>query len=190
MNKVNRDYINTIIAGDLTGLKAIYQEFLPRIAAMIRENKGTNADAQDILQESIMLIFEKSQSPDFQLNSSFYSFLYGIAKNLWRNHLKKKSSQEVSLTEENTFNYETGENPELDLINAERTALFWSAFQRLGKDCQQLLQLSFQKVKMSEIVEKMRLSSVGYGKKKKYKCKEKLSQLIKEDARFEELTTA
>ena len=40
---------------------------------------------------------------------------------------------------------------------------------------------------MEEIVKRLGLSSVGYAKKKKFKCKEKLVALVKQDGRYLEL---
>jgi hypothetical protein len=70
---------------------------------------------------------------------------------------------------------------------SEEDQLFWDAFALLGRDCQQLLQLFFAKVKMEEIVKRLGVSSVGYAKKKKFKCKEKLILLVKQDSRYSEL---
>jgi RNA polymerase sigma factor (sigma-70 family) len=179
------NYLDTIRRGDAKGLREIYAKYLPRIARFIQMNGGSAEDAKDIFQEAIVRIYRKSKSQDFLITSQFYTFLYGVCRNLWGNQLQKKSRTEVSLTDGHAYE----QIPETDTGGAksEEDQLFWDAFALLGQDCQQLLQLFFAKVKMEEIVKRLGLSSVGYAKKKKFKCKEKLVALVKQDDRYLEL---
>lgn len=185
MTATENDYIQAILTNDPKGLRELYRTFLPRISRFIQLNGGSTDDAQDIFQDALVVIYKKSKSPDFILSSKFYTLLYGVCRNLWGNQLQKKSRTEVSLTDDHKFQLTTDISKELEA--AEEQRLFWDAFKKLGKDCQQLLKLFFAKEKMDIITQKLNLSSVGYAKKKKFKCKEKLVALIKADRRFPEL---
>lgn len=178
-------YINAIKKGDSKGLRKIYTDFLPRITNFIRSKGGSSDDAEDIFQNALLLIYEKSKKKDFKLTSNFYTLLYGICWNLWGNKIQKKSNQEVSIPED--AKYSTEENIENDMERSEEQALFWAAFELLGEDCQRLLRLFFEKTKMEEIAEKMGFSSVSYAKKRKFQCKEKLVEFVRSDIRFPEL---
>jgi len=187
MTQADTTHLEAIRTGDAMGLRSIYQEFLPRITNFIRNKGGSSDDAQDVFQDAIMVIYEKSKSPDFQLTSGFYTLLYGICRNIWGNRLQKSSSKnELPIPEE--AQYQTNDDTQQLIEQEEENKLFWAAFKKLGQDCQQLLQLFFAKVKMTEIVQKMDLSSVSYAKKRKFQCKEKLVQLVKADDRYAELT--
>lgn len=178
-------YLNAITSGNRAGLEEIYSQFFPRIAHLITKNGGSTDDAQDIFQDGILLLYEKAKSPDFQLTSNFYTLLHGICRNILGNRLQKKSSQEVTLPDD--LKYTTGESIEDDLFTLEENQLFWDSFQKLGQDCQKLLTLFFEKVKMKEITKLMDFGSESYAKKRKFQCKEKLINFIKKDARFREL---
>ncbi len=178
-------YIQSLLKGDPKGLRQIYQEFLPRIRKLITTKGGSEQDAQDIFQNALILLYEKAQKPGFKLTSNFYTLLYGVSWNLWGNRLQKKSFKEVSIPE--NVKYSTDDDIQMDMERSEEQALFWEAFKELGEDCQRLMRLFFEKVKMEEIAEKMGYASVGYAKKRKFQCKEKLVGLVKEDVRFEEL---
>ncbi len=187
MTQADTTYLDAIKNGDTKGLRAIYQNFLPRISNFIRSKGGSSDDAKDVFQDAIVIIYEKSKAADFQLTSGFYTLLYGICRNIWGNRLQKSSSKnELPIPEETQ--YRADDDTQQLLEQEEENKLFWSAFKQLGDDCQRLLKLFFTKVKMAEIVEKMQLSSVSYAKKRKFQCKEKLVQLVKADQRYAELT--
>lgn len=186
MSKKGKHYIDAILQNDTRALRAMYQEYLPRISNFIRKNGGREADAKDVFQEALIVIYKKSQSPDFTLTSNFYTLLYGVCRNIWGNQLQKKSRTEVTLLDDYKYTSVPGVNELVE--QAEENKLFWDAFQQLGKDCQKLLQLFFAKVKMAEIVQQLGLSSVSYAKKKKFQCKERLVKLVKGDQRFAELS--
>ena len=75
----------------------------------------------------------------------------------------------------------------LSIEEAEENKIFWDAFEQLGQDCQKLMRLFFDKVRMEKIAELMGFGSVSYAKKRKFQCKERLVNLVKEDLRFQEL---
>jgi len=185
MNPADQAYIKAIQENDHSGLQRIYRDFLPRISSLIRNNGGSTEDAKDVFQDALIVIFRKAKEPAFELTSGFYTLLYGVCRNLWGNRLQKKSGNEVSLPEDYKYKAEPGIGPLI--AKQEENQLFWDAFQQLGQDCQQLLQLFFAKVKMAEIAERMGFGSVGYAKKRKYQCKEQLVKLVKADARYAEL---
>ena len=185
MHQKEDEYIKAIKTGDSKGLRQIYELFLPRIRKLITSNGGKEADAQDVFQSAILTIYEKTQSGDFKLTSKFYTLLYGICRNLWGNRLQKKSFKEVTLLED--VKYTSEENIEFDIEKTEEQELFWTSFQKLGKDCQKLLRLFFDKEKMEKIAKMMGYGSVSYAKKRKFQCKEKLVELVKKDIRYKEL---
>ncbi len=185
MKQADEQHLQAIRKNDRPGMQRIYQDFLPRISRLIRQNGGTTEDAKDIFQDALIIIFRKASEPGFRLTSGFYTLLYGVCRNLWGNRLQKKSGNEVSLPEDYKYKAEPGMGTLIE--EQEETKVFWDAFQRLGEDCQRLLQLFFAKTKMAAIAEKMGFSSVGYAKKRKFQCKEQLIKLVKSDARYAEL---
>ena len=131
-----------------------------------------------------MVIYEKAKHPGFQLTSQFSTFLYGVCRNLWLSHRQKKSSKEVTIPDD--AKYLSGELPDLDFAAMERRKLFDKAFARLGEDCQKLLLLFFQKVRMEEIARLMGYSS-SYARRRKFMCKEHLTELVKSYPEYFEL---
>ena len=69
----------------------------------------------------------------------------------------------------------------------ERYKLFQSHFANLGKDCQKILQLYFDKVPLKNIAQIMGFKSEKYAKKRKFKCKEYLIKSIKQDLEYKSI---
>lgn len=185
MTNKEQNYLNAIQTADRKGIEQIYADFLPRIVKLITTKGGSHDDAEDVFQEAILIMYEKANAANFSLTSNFYTMLHGICRNLWGNRLQKKSFGEVTIPED--LKYTTGESIEEDIQQAEEKQVFWDAFQKLGEDCRKLLSLFFEKIKMEEIMKIMGFGSIGYTKKRKFQCKEKLIDWIKKDARYEEL---
>ncbi len=183
----DQKYIDSITNGDSEGLHQIYQLFLPRIHAFITRNGGSGDDAKDVFQDAIIIIYEKAKQDNFILSSGFYTLLYGVCRNLWGNRLQKKSRQTVTLVDDYKYTEYVVDGLEELIEREEEAKVFWSAFQKLGEDCQRLLRLFFDKIKMSEIVKILGFSSESYAKKRKFICKERLVKLVRADARFDEL---
>jgi RNA polymerase sigma factor (sigma-70 family) len=185
MSKTQPDYLSIVRSGDPAGLRTLYQEFLPRIANHIMNKGGSLEDAKDVFQDAIIVLYEKARQPDFKLTSGFYTFLFGVCRNIWGNRLQKKSRTEVTIPEDAKYKSDT--DTEAMIYQAEENRLFWDAFKKLGEDCQRLMRLFFEKTKMDEITSLMGYGSVNYTKKRKFVCKEQLVRFVKEDERFEEL---
>ena len=73
------------------------------------------------------------------------------------------------------------------ILEAEERRLFQKHFERLSPECQQILGMFFEGKSMEEIRKNLGLSSVGYAKKRKFVCKERLIKAIQSDPLYLEL---
>ncbi len=182
---ITMDYIAAILDGNRETLRRLYREFFPMVRQLLRENGGTDDDAQDVFQDALIVVLARAKQPDFQLTSQFSSLLYGIAHNLWRSRRKKKTNREVMIPEE--MEYTAEGQPEFDHDRLERQKLFDKAFAQLGPDCRELLLLFFQKTPMTEIAGRLGFASDNYARKRKHECKARLLELIKKYPEYREL---
>jgi RNA polymerase sigma factor (sigma-70 family) len=178
-------YINAILTSNQPILRHIYAKFLPPIVNLVKQHGGSHSDALDVFQDALIIIFEKAQKPEFHLSGSFFSYLYGVCRNVWGNKLQKKDNQTV--TTDGLFKLSDNNDLHPLIEMQEKEQVFWMAFEKLGKDCRFILQLFFEGHSMEEICESLGHSSVGYTKKRKFQCKESLIQLVKTDPKFAEL---
>jgi len=167
-------------------LDFIYRKFYPAVRNLVVLNSGSEDDARDIFQESIVVIYRKLTYDDLTLSCSFKTYLYAIAKRLWLKELEKRRLSRERLSAWEVWEDEGIEEPIIEEKDA-RYRLYQDHFMSLSEKCQRLLRLFYQKVPLREIAELMGFSSEKYAKKRKYQCKENLIKRIKEDPRFANL---
>jgi RNA polymerase sigma factor (sigma-70 family) len=127
-------------------LTALYRHF-PMIRKNIIANGGNSEDAEDIFQETLIILCRKVKQQEFKLTSQLSTYLFGISRFLWRDELRKRKPF-------TTVSLETGldglEEKSLDeLLEQENEAkLAEKILLELGDRCQEIL-LLFYKAGMS-----------------------------------------
>jgi RNA polymerase sigma factor (sigma-70 family) len=164
-------------------LTFIYKEVFPAVRYYVISNGGTQDDAKDVFQESIIVAFKQISDNTIDIKTTFDAYLYGISRLIWLKLLRNKRIHDKSLSklQESEPNY----HPDEQVIEEElEMRLFRKHFQKLGPECQQVLQMSLNGVPYEEIAEKMEYKSEKIVRNKKYKCKEALIKMIKEDPEY------
>ena len=178
------DYLRGIAENDFSVLQKIYRESLPEVVRYIQKNSGTADDAKDVFQEGILVVFRKIQKDQLELTTTFHIFLFSICKRIWLKKLKKKGRQTASLDVAESFTFE--EDFDENFIRTRKWRLFNRKFNALGEDCRKVLQLLFNGSSGKAIATAMGYTE-EYAKRKKYKCKMRLAQMIRSDPEFEHL---
>ena len=183
----DQDFLEGLRKADNSVLRVLYDRYLPAIVRLVENNSGGRDDALDVFQDALIVLHRKAKTDDFRLTSSLSTFLYAVCRNLWMKKLNKKSFSEVSIKD--TGVYKSDEDLIDDLDKQEKYRLFKSKLNELTGNCKQILEMFLNGVDMKRIAEKLGLASVAYAKKRKFVCKEQLVKLIKNDTRYQELST-
>lgn len=166
-------------------LQHIIKQNIKYIKQYVINNSGCNSDANDVLQEAIIVLFRKVKEDNFKLTSSLNTFIYSIGKLIWLKELERrriKGSISVKLDiidEDNSIHSIIEKN--------DRLRLYREKFEELGEDCKKVLRLFYLGTSISQITKFMHYSSSEYTKKKKYICKNTLISKIKKTTQFKEL---
>ena len=157
--------------GDENTLDLLYKTHYRMMIKLIVKNNGTEEEAKDIYQESLIVLWQKAKDDNFVLTSKISTYLYSICLNLWRKELERKKR----------FSYEVKEGIEvMEMDRDERVKIINQCIQRLGDTCREVLTYYyFDRLSMVEIAEKMGFANADTSKTKKYKCKKELDQLVK-----------
>jgi len=174
-----------IAAGDATVIKEFYKKNYAYIKRHILQNSGVDTDAEDVFQDALMVIYQKSILDSLELQVSIKTYFYAVCKNIWRNRLRKKSKEMVDTNLVNTSSGITDVILE-DLENIEREQLYRKHFLSMSDRCREILNLFFAGNSMKEIALLID-SSEGYARKKKFECKETLIKMIEKDPIYLEL---
>ena len=180
-------YIEGLANNDSAIIQSIYKKFVPKVISYIRNNSGDEYQAQDVVQEIMILLFNQAKANKLQLSCPFDAYFFLLCKRKWLNELKKASNKGVTINDEYTSNNEpTEEMVTQTEIFEEKQELFDLMFQKLGDKCQEVLKLSFILKSMEEVAEKLQVT-YGYVRKKKSLCTGQLTQWIRENSRFKSL---
>ena len=182
------DLLNGILRNDTIILQFIYKNFYSKINFFIKKNSGDDDDANDIFQEAIIIIYRKLKANELVLDCTFDTYLYSVCRFLWLKQLDKRKVEKEKIKDNHDYNediYDDGLDKVADLN--ERYKLYQKHFINLGKDCQKVLQLYFDKVPLKNIAQIMGFKSEKYAKKRKFKCKEYLIKSIKQDLEYNKI---
>lgn len=187
MNKLTgKEILEGIRTKNNKVLHLVYSENYPLIKSFIQSNNGNNHDAEDMLQESLILIYKKVSTNGLTLESSFETYLFSVCRFLWLRELEKRRF-EFS----NELKQDIQEDIENDLIDDhdkfEKNKLIQKYLLQLDPECRMLLMMFYDNAPMKDISENLGFRSNAQTAKKKFNCKKKLIELIKEDPYYKEI---
>lgn len=154
----------------------LYREHFRMVEYFITKNSGTIADAEDIFQDAMLVVFDKSRDAGFELSCALSTFVYSVARNLWLKKLRGAQKQVNVADFENHVNIpveeEVNDNSgQLDKVRA--------AIETLGENCRKILVLFYyQKMNMQQIAEQLGYTNPDNAKNQKYKCLQQLKTKI------------
>jgi RNA polymerase sigma factor (sigma-70 family) len=166
-----KELFNRIRRGDERALEFIYKKYYRMMTKMVISNSGTEDEARDVYQDALVVFWQKATSGNLVLTSKMSTFIYSICQNLWRKELDRKKR----LSNEEKENAETP-----DTESAEREKIIRQCLDQLGETCKTVLMLYyFDGLSMQEIADRLGFANTDTAKTKKYKCKQKLDELVK-----------
>ncbi|NTS43350.1 sigma-70 family RNA polymerase sigma factor [Flavisolibacter sp. BT320] len=158
-------------------IETIYKENFNLIQAMVLNNNGSADDAKDIFQEAMIVLYQKVQSGNFELNCQIKTFVYSVGRRLWLKRLVQQSKYSLHENHENLVVVDE-EVEDHEKKNAEFT-IMEKAMNSLGEPCKSLLEAFYlQKKGMLEIAESFGYTNADNAKTQKYKCLVRLRKLF------------
>lgn len=157
-------------------LEALYSQAFPQVAKLIGSMGGNPDIAKDLFHDALVIFIEKQQENKLSLTGSASSYLVGITKMLWYQHLKNHK-QEFSLDDEETF-----ETPAIEHAQKEKEEIqhLHNHLKQTGARCLDLLTAYYyDKKSLEEIADELNYKNVRSATVQKYKCIEKLRSQMK-----------
>jgi RNA polymerase sigma factor (sigma-70 family) len=180
-------YIDGLVQNNSAVIQTIYKKFVPKVKNYIRMNSGDDDEAQDVIQEVLITIYNQAKTKGLQLSCPFDAYFFLLCKRRWFNELKKTSNKEVTLQDENVSIDESVQEMAFQTeVFDEKQSLFDEMFQKLGEKCQEVLKLSFVTKTMEEVAAKLNVT-YAYVRKKKSLCTGQLTEMIQQSNRYQSL---
>ncbi|TGV02363.1 RNA polymerase sigma factor [Flavivirga rizhaonensis] len=187
--KIHEDqkYIDGLLKNNSFIIQAIYDKFAPKVVNYIKQNSGDSDKAQDVIQDTLITIYNQASEKKLQLTCPFDAYFFLLCKRKWLNELKKSSNKEVTINEDVLSKGDEAQELAFETsVFGEKQALFTEMFQKLGTACKDLLTATF-KIKSMEEVAKSLGVTYAYARKKKSLCIGKLTELVQKSPKFNQL---
>ena len=170
-------------------LKRLYQ--LPgmreAVYRYILDHGGSRQDAQDIFQETLILLDRNLREGRYEGKSSLRTYFVAIAK--WRWVTVRR--QDGRYTELSPLHYDAEvDSPEAETIRTEYRELFQEALAHIGERCRELLQLYQLEYSMEEIARQMQYGNADVAKKEAYRCRMRFRELLENHPEYSALLNA
>jgi RNA polymerase sigma factor (sigma-70 family) len=166
-----KELFDRICKGDEKALEFIYKKYYRMMTKLVITNSGTEDEARDVYQDALVVFWQKARSGNLVLTSKISTYVYSICQNLWRKELDRKKR---------LSNEEKDSAESLDLDGPEREKIIARCMEQLGETCRKVLMYYyFDEMSMQEIADKLGFANTDTAKTKKYKCKQKLDELVK-----------
>ncbi|HWP82361.1 MAG TPA: sigma-70 family RNA polymerase sigma factor [Bacteroidota bacterium] len=171
--------LNLVRQGDEEGLVLLFEMNRRAVASLVRNHGGTADDADDILQEAVVIFWERVKAGTFEQKAKLSTFIYATARNLWLRR-RAKSRREVAGDPDPEATEDPSHSALEDLIESQEATAIRHALEELGDPCKTLLLLYYWEEKsMSEIAEQMGFANAETAKSKKYQCKKALEEIVR-----------
>ncbi|MDE3058778.1 MAG: sigma-70 family RNA polymerase sigma factor [Bacteroidota bacterium] len=173
--------IDLIRRGDEEALVQLYQANRRSVTSFIVRNKGTEEDAKDMLQDSVIILWERIRSGRFEYRAKLSTFILGTVKNLWLRRLARQRREMPSEIDPETTSSDRTSALD-DLIESEKAEQISRALKKIGQPCRQILVLFYwEELSMNEIAAKLGFANAETVKSKKYQCKKLLEQMLEKN---------
>lgn len=156
--------------------KLLYKEHYKMVEYLITKNSGNSADAEDVFQEAMIVLFNQSREEGFTLTCAIKTYIYSVARNIWLKKLRSRKNLRA------INDYEQYENIAVEEpVDSNEPAIkqVTDAMQLLGENCRKILTLFYyQKMNMVDIAAQLGYTNADNAKTQKYKCLQQLKSKI------------
>ncbi|MBX2875566.1 MAG: sigma-70 family RNA polymerase sigma factor [Saprospiraceae bacterium] len=160
-------------------LSQLYRQYYESVKQLVKKNNGTEDEADDIFQDTLLTFYTQLRQKQLQLNCSIQTYLYSVARNLWLDELRKRKKK-VKLVETHTF-IPLQEDHLSTLLATEQNQQIAKIVRMLDEKCQQvLIHFYFDRYRMQQIASLLGFANEQVAKNKKSKCLKKLKTLVEE----------
>ncbi len=171
--------IERIRLGDEKVLVHLYHNNLAMVRKYVTDNSGHEDDAQDMLQDALIVLWENVARGEFDLTSKISTYIYSVVRNKWLREITKRRIGKISSLE----NYEVGEeriDALRNIIHKEEYKIILKCIDGLGATCRRVLIMFYLEEKgMEEIARALKFNNTDVAKAKKWQCKKELEKLVK-----------
>jgi RNA polymerase sigma factor (sigma-70 family) len=73
----------------------VYTDYYSTVEKYVRMNSGREQDAEDVFQDTVMVLLSYVAKEDFKLTCSIKTLVFAIARRIWLKQLRQRSRAEI-----------------------------------------------------------------------------------------------
>jgi RNA polymerase sigma factor (sigma-70 family) len=161
----------------------LYKNNFKKISKFVLSNSGSIADAEDLFQDTMIVLIEKIRHEQFQLTASIDTYMYSISKNLW---LKKLRYRKIQMSLKNSRTIDP-HNSVINIIENDKTYLerLKGYLQKITDHCYGLIKDFFLKENDIEYIqEKYGYTTRHNAINQKHKCVKQIRRLKEQEEKL------
>lgn len=156
----------------------LYDQHYPAIERHVCRNNGSVAEAQDVFQETLLVLLARLDRPGLSLTAGLKTYVFAIAAKLWLKRLRGEKRLVPTDFEAEEHDELWGESP-ADSDPDPAPGLVRLLLARVTARCQQLIQaLFFGEKSIQQVTEENGYTSVHNAQNQKYKCLEQVRRQV------------
>ena len=95
--------IERIRQGDESALVHLFHNNILMVRKFVLENSGRSEDADDMLQDALIVLWENVVRGQFDLTSKISTYVYSVVRNKWLRELSKRKIGRVSSVDDHVL---------------------------------------------------------------------------------------
>ena len=170
------------------GFVLLYKSQYPHVRSFVNRHGGQDADANDVFQEALLVIYNRIKDEDFTLSASIETYLFTVAKNQWYKRFRD-NKDELKLDDEDSLVESIDDTDFYTILtDSERAKTIAKLIDQLGPTCRNLLTFFYyEKMNMKEIADTLNFKDANSAKSKKAKCISKLKNIVLSSALYKSI---
>lgn len=150
--RLDREAMSRLAGGEDLALNGIMERWKSRLTAYLHRFTGNESVALDLSEETFVRLYQsRAKFGSHSSNAAFSTWLFGIAANLGRNHLRWQR-RHPTLSMEEASSVASAGDPSLSAESRERNQAVRSAIASLAPDLREALILSeYERLTHAEI---------------------------------------
>ncbi len=167
--------------GDDDALVTLYESNRRMVVSFVIRNSGTEDDAADLLQEAVIILWERVRAGKFEYSAKLSTFIFATVQNLWRRRLAKMK-REIPTDLNDDPAVSDAVSPLDEMIDDEHSKKISAALVKIGEPCKTLLILFYwEEQSMDQIARQLHFANADTVKSKKYQCKKALEKILRDE---------
>lgn len=155
----------------------LYHSFYSGIEKFIISNNGSKEDAQDIFQETLLILNRNISKEGFKLSSSLKTYIYSISKRLWLKSLRQ-SKPLLKKSGEDLFIHVTDNSSEESDLQSGISQFIEKVLSKIPYHCSQIVDYVYYKnIPIEAAAKQLGYNNTHTASNMKYKCIQEMKKV-------------